>query len=374
MMMRRRSNNSNHNHYWLFLLLAAVALISVVVTANAPAPQHHTIPSFVKVVQSAGQSALTKSIPALNVYRGTPKEGGSLKRESRSYSPHRLPISIEVKSTTTTQTQTQTDIPTQSDEIQIQDEADDELSETAITAKNFNYKTERMIQRTSDNSNGIRIIRSRRRLKQLPFDAAAPPAILHVVKQKVKKRRLKVPKVPIRNLSIPKVPLEEIESSGIYYGITKSTLEKANQSSGDDAKNRRPRSVQQSMHEALEELRTMRQEMEKMRLEMESMKQSIISEEDNEDEGMSTRSGDGAANNGSSDAAAQQKASAQALRRRQKEYDKIAAEVERWAEKLIYEETEEDGWSEVNCNKMMRQKLNASGQTKAYIKVCMCDI
>ena len=302
------------------------------------------------------------------------KSESSSSSRSSIHAPHRLPISIEVKSTTTTQTQS--DVPTHS-EIQIKDEDDDELSEPTITAKNFHYKTERMIPRTSDNSNNnnnVRIIRSRRRLKQLPFDAAAPPAILHVVKQKVKKRRLKVPKVPIRNLSIPKVPLEEIESSGIYYGITKSTLEKANQSSGDDAKNRRPRSVQQSMHEALEELRTMRQEMEKMRLEMESMKQSIISEEDNEDEGMSTRSGDGAANNGSSDAAAQQKASAQALRRRQKEYDKIAAEVERWAEKLIYEETEEDGWSEVNCNKMMRQKLNASGQTKAYIKVCMCDI
>jgi hypothetical protein len=294
----------------LLLLIAFTAF--VVVKARAPSP-HHTVPSFAKVVKGLtknGQSALTKSIPALNVYRGTQEE----------CSKYRLPISTEVKNNHNHQ-----------DINPDVDESDEESPNTHIPSKH-----------DAINADNVRIIR-RRRLKMLP-DIMIPPldpnAIVEV-KQKIMKRRLKIPKVP----KVPKIPISDPESTGIYYGITKSTFEKA--SKPEDSK---PRSVQQSMQDALEELRTMRQEMEKMRHEMETMKKKIVDEGDLEDP------------------EAEQKV-AQAHRRKQKEYDKIAAEVERWAEKLIYEETEADGWTEVACNKMMRQKLNASGRTKAYIKV-----
>jgi hypothetical protein len=55
---------------------------------------------------------------------------------------------------------------------------------------------------------------------------------------------------------------------------------------------------------------------------------------------------------------------------RQSEFENIGQEVEKWAHKMLFEEGgEENGWKEVKCNKMVRKKFNARGQTTCYLKV-----
>jgi hypothetical protein len=57
--------------------------------------------------------------------------------------------------------------------------------------------------------------------------------------------------------------------------------------------------------------------------------------------------------------------------KRQRSYEVLGKEIERWAHKILFEEDgEEFGWKEVKCNKMMRKKLNPYGQTTCYLKVC----
>eukprot|EP00977_Amphora_coffeiformis_P026916 scaffold31656_cov61-Amphora_coffeaeformis.AAC.1 len=43
----------------------------------------------------------------------------------------------------------------------------------------------------------------------------------------------------------------------------------------------------------------------------------------------------------------------QQRRKKQREYDRISREVERWAQHLLFEQTqgEADGWKQVECNK-----------------------
>jgi len=55
--------------------------------------------------------------------------------------------------------------------------------------------------------------------------------------------------------------------------------------------------------------------------------------------------------------------------KRQREFDFISKDVEKWAHKMLFEETgEEHGWKKVVCNKMVRSKFNKDGSTKCYIK------
>jgi hypothetical protein len=136
---------------------------------------------------------------------------------------------------------------------------------------------------------------------------------------------------------------------GVYYGISPDTLAKATRPVA-----KKP-TLSDSMAEALEELRTMRQEMETMRKDMQTLKRKMIAEGDIEED---------------DDATANPSKAALARRKRQREYEKMSAEIERWAKKILYEEGEEDGWNEITCNKMMGASLNPQGQTKTYIKVC----
>jgi hypothetical protein len=55
-------------------------------------------------------------------------------------------------------------------------------------------------------------------------------------------------------------------------------------------------------------------------------------------------------------------------RKRKKEFAKLGGEIERWAQQILTE-TEDDGWTNVACNKMMRGTLNGSGRTTCYLKV-----
>ena len=55
---------------------------------------------------------------------------------------------------------------------------------------------------------------------------------------------------------------------------------------------------------------------------------------------------------------------------RQNEFENLGKEVEKWAHRLLFEEDgEKDGWKEVKCNKMVRNKFNAKGKTSCYVKV-----
>jgi hypothetical protein len=54
---------------------------------------------------------------------------------------------------------------------------------------------------------------------------------------------------------------------------------------------------------------------------------------------------------------------------RQRHFEKISADVERWAEELLFEEAgEEDGWAEVQPNKVLGSVFNRGGRTKTYMK------
>lgn len=58
-----------------------------------------------------------------------------------------------------------------------------------------------------------------------------------------------------------------------------------------------------------------------------------------------------------------------ARRKKAREFDRIGTAVERWAERLLFDEGgEEDGWKEVACNKMVRNKFNGGGTTTCFLK------
>lgn len=151
-----------------------------------------------------------------------------------------------------------------------------------------------------------------------------------------------------RKLNLPSVDKSElVKSGGFYYGITSNTLSKASA-----ANNSKPRpKLADSMFEALEELKIMRLEMETMRKEMQILKRRMITdgelEEDSEEAQVQARL---------------------AKRRRAKECEKLAGEIEEWATRII-EEDEDDGWKEISCNKMMKGTLNPTDRTKTYLKV-----
>jgi hypothetical protein len=150
-----------------------------------------------------------------------------------------------------------------------------------------------------------------------------------------------------RKLNLPSVDKSQLEGGGFYYGITTQTLSKTTTAS--DLK-KRP-SISDSMYEALEELKMMRMEMETMRKEMQTLKRKMIADGDIEED--------------SEEIQAQARL---AKRRKARECEKLAGEIEEWAMRVI-KETEDDGWKEVPCSKMMRKSINPTERTKAYLKV-----
>lgn len=88
--------------------------------------------------------------------------------------------------------------------------------------------------------------------------------------------------------------------------------------------------------------------METMRKEMQTLQRKMNGEEEEDSEEM--------------------KAEARlAKRRRARDCERLAGEIEEWATGIL-KEGEDDGWKEVSCNKMMRGSLNPTSRTKAYIK------
>ena len=62
-------------------------------------------------------------------------------------------------------------------------------------------------------------------------------------------------------------------------------------------------------------------------------------------------------------------------RKRQREFEAIGADVEKWAHELLFEQNgEEHGWKEVKCNKGITKKFNRNGSTTCYIKVRLLNL
>lgn len=134
---------------------------------------------------------------------------------------------------------------------------------------------------------------------------------------------------------------------GFFYGIRDDLLTTA-------PKKPKPR-LSQVMSETLEELREMREEMTALRREIQRMKRDTGVEQD-EDETKESETGiTGLVHR----------------RMRQREFDKIGMEVEKWAEKMLFEEEgkAEYGWKEVSCHKMFRKKFNRDKTIRCYLKV-----
>jgi len=135
--------------------------------------------------------------------------------------------------------------------------------------------------------------------------------------------------------------------AGYYYGIPPHLLEKRRE---------KRQSLATVMSEALEELREMRQEMEALRREMISMQRRL---------GGKATSDLLAAE----EVQPSQPNTLMARRKRAKDFERVSGDVEKWAEQLLFiEGGEEDGWKEIHCSKMFRNKFSKGADTKCYLK------
>lgn len=152
--------------------------------------------------------------------------------------------------------------------------------------------------------------------------------------------------VAVKQKRLPAAGRNLVDGSGFYYGISENTLSKTSKPPAE-----KRLSLSDSMYEALEELKTMRKEMEQMRRDMQKLRWKMLMDGDLEDD--------------SEEAKEKRK---MLKRKRTKEADAVSKEIEKWAQQVMLE-TEEDGWKNVECSKMMRKSLNPDGLTTASIKV-----
>lgn len=135
--------------------------------------------------------------------------------------------------------------------------------------------------------------------------------------------------------------------TGFYYGINESIIRSRPRSLSRPKKE----SLNSLMSDALSELKGMRQEMEALRKEMQAMKRRFSSGDGDFQEVEDI--GDSVAGR----------------RKKQREFDKIGLDVEQWAENILFKQgEEEDGWKEVPCNKLVRNKYNPQGNTRCFMK------
>jgi len=182
--------------------------------------------------------------------------------------------------------------------------------------------------------------------KRHPGDKRSASAVEVSVTTKRKR-----PRPPKLDIDLDRID-QHLSSAGIYYGLTPSKVKDL-----ASTHNRKPRvTVEQTMTLTLEELRGMRYEMEALRKELHDMRQSMM----------------GTSSSGETPSVEvdppKGPLSIMARKKRQREYDAIGADVERWADELLFEQDGEvDGWTEVQCNKVMRH-MNSQGRTRAYLK------
>lgn len=161
----------------------------------------------------------------------------------------------------------------------------------------------------------------------------------------------------------------ELSQSGVYFGLSPKTIVESYGSSSDNGGTRKKRvDLRDSMSEALEELRIMRQELEALRKEMHTLQQQLIKQDDG-----SIIDDDDVGN--------QRQLKAQ-RKKKLKEYAKINKEVEEWAKRLLSDQLEIENkkaskfqiqgndsieWTEIHCAKLLEPKLNPDRKTYAYL-------
>lgn len=181
-------------------------------------------------------------------------------------------------------------------------------------------------------------------------------------------RGFNLPKLP--NLPLPPRPSFNVNVDPKFFiGITPETMvSKTTAAQQQRPPKRKKMDLQEGMFEALEELRTMRREMEEMRKELAKLKQLQMGTEEAEPTAV---------------AVVDEEQTRAALAQRRRAYEKLAKEVERWAEEILFPSTsnsnsnsnsnsgevdDNDDWTEVQCHKMLRNKFNPDGRTRAYLK------
>ena len=140
--------------------------------------------------------------------------------------------------------------------------------------------------------------------------------------------------------------LEVTGYPGFYYGLDPDKMIPQ----GGLPRKPRPPKVEESMLMALEELKMMRLEMERMRKEITHLKRKMIGD-DEDDPTMYV----------------DEESRAIALRKKQKEAEKLAVEIENWATTML-QEGEAEGWTRVECSKMIRASMNSGERTTAFMK------
>jgi hypothetical protein len=142
-------------------------------------------------------------------------------------------------------------------------------------------------------------------------------------------------------------PLQLPKKSYEYLlGTTPQTLKSLTSSSSASSRAHRM-DLREGMTEALNELRSLRLEMEQVRKELANLKLLQFGGEATMDEDV--------------------------LQKNQiREFEKVAKEVERWAERILFPTENDDemqaGWVDIPCHKMFQQKLNRNGFTRASVK------
>lgn len=152
------------------------------------------------------------------------------------------------------------------------------------------------------------------------------------VKVKAEKARTRIRKI-----------LEFTGCTGAYYGLDTDKMIPQ----GGLSRKPRPPKLADSMVLALEELTMLRLEMEKMRKEITQLKRKMIGDDD--------------------DDYVDEESKAIALQKKRTDAEKLAAEIESWATTIL-EEGEEDGWTPVDCSRVIRASMNGTERTTAFMK------
>jgi uncharacterized coiled-coil protein SlyX len=115
--------------------------------------------------------------------------------------------------------------------------------------------------------------------------------------------------------------------------------------------------------ETLLELREMREVIAALREEMQSMKEDFSRHKPSREDQSLAFPGD------SSFESTQQQVGPFRAHEKNRVYEMLGMEIEKWALSLLQEKGEDSGWKEIKCNSMMNKKFNKRGQTRCFIKV-----
>lgn len=139
------------------------------------------------------------------------------------------------------------------------------------------------------------------------------------------------------------------QQNGFYYGLGQDMLcDLTSPTSASPKENKRRRNTNVVLAETIEDLRESLLELrEELRLLREFQREILLDERE-----------------GGKD----ERNPMLKVNKRRNRFDKMAKSVEVWAEKLLFEEDEDHGWSIVNCNKMFKKTFNPDDTISCFLK------